>query len=137
MSDIIYKCRACGAVIELEAKFCTKCGAVNVIRLRKIAKLELKRSRVDKRREKIWKHASRRKSIRGDRAAEFWDKSLATRSRNLRMKQAKLKTGSTHEGKLRWIKTQLYDLKRSIQDIADDLGESMITVAKYLEEIEN
>jgi len=38
---------------------------------------------------------------------------------------------------LEWIKTQYYDLNRTIQDIADDFGESMITIRKYLDEIEN
>jgi len=55
----------------------------------------------------------------------------------LREKKMKLIIGSTPEGKLEWIKTQYFDLHRNIQDIADDLGESMMTVKKYLNEIEN
>jgi len=138
MSNDICKCKACGVVIKLEEKFCRNCGAENVLRIKKIAKLESKVIRVDKRRDKVWGGGtSDGKGIQRARATEFWDKNLARRSRELRMKKTKLKTGSTREGKLEWIKTQYYDLNRTIQDIADDFGESMITVRKYLDEIEN
>jgi len=54
-----------------------------------------------------------------------------------RLKEMQLYKGNTHEEKLEWIKTQYYDLGRTIQDIANDLDESMITVRKNLDEIEN
>lgn len=43
---------------------------------------------------------------------------------------------TTHEGKLRWVKEQFFELKRPIQEIADDLGENITTIAKYIDEIE-
>lgn len=123
MSDITYNCRAC--------------GAENVLRIEKIAKLESKRNKVEKKKEKTLTRATKRKSMRGDRSSEIRGKMLTRRSRKLRLEQSKLETGSTHEGKLRWIKKQRYDLKRSIPEIADDLCESMNAVAKYIDEIEN
>ena len=138
MSNNICKCKAGGVVIKLEEKFCRNCGAENVLRLKKIVKLESKVKRVEIRREKIWGGGTPdRSSIRRDRATEFWDINLARRSRELKMRKTKLKTGNTHKGRLEWIKTQYYDLNRTIQDIADDFGESMITIRNYLNEIEN
>jgi len=40
------------------------------------------------------------------------------------------------KGDLQWLKHQYYDLGRSIQDIADELDESMITIKKWLENID-
>lgn len=136
MSSITCKCRACGATIKLESKNCVNCGAENAARLERIATLESKRKKTDKRQAKILGHASKRKNMRGDRVAEFWDKTLTRRERRLRMEQAKLEMGGTHEGKLRWIKEQIKDLKRPIQEVADDLGVSMIAIGKYIDEIE-
>jgi len=133
-----HKCIACLAVIKLEEKFCRNCGAENVLRIIKIANLESKVARVDKKREKVWGGGTPdRRTIRLDRRKEGRDQILAIKSRELKMKKTKLKTGNTHKGKLEWIKTQYYDLNRTIQDIADDFGESMITIRKYLDEIEN
>jgi len=41
-----------------------------------------------------------------------------------------------HKGKLDLVRGQ-YLLNKSVQDIADDLGISMISVKKYIDEIEN
>ena len=138
MPDIIYKCKACGAGIKLEEKFCRNCGVENVRRIKKIAKLKSKVVRVDKKRVKKWGGGTPDRSLmRLDRRKESWDQYRAIRSRDLKMKRMKLKTGNTHKGRLEWIKTQYYDLNRTIQDIADDFGESMITIRNYLNEIEN
>jgi len=138
MSNNICKCKACGVVIKLEEKFCHNCGAENVLRIKKIVELESKVVRVDKRRDKMWGGGTPdRSTIRRDRRKEGWDQFLAIKSRKLRMKKTKLITGNTHKGVLEWIKTQYYDLHRTIQDIADDFGESMITIRNYLNEIEN
>ena len=77
------------------------------------------------------------KTRQAKKLQEIDDELLFNRERDLRAKKAKLIIGSTREGKLEWIKTQYYDLNRTIQDIANDLGESMMTVRKYLNEIEN
>lgn len=41
-----------------------------------------------------------------------------------------------HKTKLDLIKTQYYEENRTIQDIANDLGVSMMTVRKYIDEID-
>ncbi len=38
---------------------------------------------------------------------------------------------------LTWIKHQYYDLGRSIQDIADDQHESMMTIKKWVDKLED
>ena len=43
---------------------------------------------------------------------------------------------NTREGKLRWIKEQYLELKRPIQEIADDLGVRRTIVINYIDEIE-
>ena len=40
------------------------------------------------------------------------------------------------KGNPQWLKHQYYELGRSIQDIADELDESMITIKKWLDEID-
>jgi hypothetical protein len=69
------------------------------------------------------------------RALESEERMPFIEKRELRVKKKKLL--STREGKLEWIKTQYYDLNRTIQDIAEDLSESMVTVRKFLDEIKN
>jgi len=69
------------------------------------------------------------------RASKSEERMPFKEKRELRVKKTKLI--STHEEKLEWVRTQHIDLKRTIQDIADDLGESMMTVRKFLNEIEN
>lgn len=63
------------------------------------------------------------------------ERMLFNEEKELRVKMKKLI--STREGKLEWIKTQYYDLKRTLNEIADDLGESFIAVRKYLYEMDS
>jgi len=134
-----YRCKECGAVINLEEKYCAECGAENTIRYEALEKLEdmerkiedVKGKRSEKRESSKWP-----KTRRTEKLQEIDDEMLYNREREVRIKKTKLIIGSTREGKLEWIKTQYYDLNRTIQDIADDLGESMMTVRKFLNEIE-
>jgi len=99
MSNIVYKCKACGAVIKLEEKFCRNCGAENVLRIQEIVKLQSKVKRVEKKREKVWGgRTPDRKGTQRDGATELHDLALARRSRELKMRKTKLKTGNTHRG---------------------------------------
>ena len=136
MSSTIYKCKACGAENKLEEKSCRTCGAENVLRLEKIAKLESRWKRIEKRRDKSVEIVTERKTMLGTRSSENRDIILAQKSRKLRLELSKLETEGTHEGKLRLVKRQYYELNMTIQDIADDLGVSMMTVRKHLNEIE-
>ena len=104
-----------------------------MLRIKKIEELETKRKRTEKKRASFGVHELEKTE---DMHSEMWDGVLTRRARKLRMKETRLKTGDTHEGKLQWIKEQLYGLNRSIQEIADDLGESMMKVAKYIDEID-
>ncbi|NVM46670.1 MAG: hypothetical protein HWN79_17325 [Candidatus Lokiarchaeota archaeon] len=58
--------------------------------------------------------------------------SYSIRQRNLAIRDKKL----AKKGKLDWIKTQYYGENRTIQDIAEELGESMVSVRKYIDEID-
>jgi len=141
-SDLLHKkrhnCAVCGAEIQLVTRFCNKCGAENVIRDEAFEKLEKLEGRIEKDKAKNIKQLSKRRLFASDKAAlEREERMLFDEERDLRVKKTKLIIGSTREGKLEWIKTQYYDLNRTIQDIADDLGESMMTVRKFLNEIEN
>lgn len=136
----IYNCRECGAVIQLEAELCANCGAKNVIKdgaFEKLEKLETKIEKFKAKRSEMLQSSKRALTARDKRYLESEERMLLNEERELRVMKTKLIIGSTREGKLEWIKTQHYDLNRSIQDIADDLGDSMIAVRKYLDEIEN
>jgi len=57
-----------------------------------------------------------------------------------RLKEKKEKKEKIKEKKeefdLKWLKHQYYDLGRSIQEIADELNESIITIRKWLDNID-
>ena len=140
MHKKIYNFSKCGAINKLEAEFCASCGAKNVIKdeaFEKIDKLETKIEKFKTKRSETVQSSKRSLKASDKRALEREDRMLFNEERELRVKKTKLIIGSTHEGKLQWIKEQRYDLKRPIQEIADDLGESMIAVGKYIDEIEN
>ena len=81
----------------------------------------------------------------------FWIKEkiypyIATSERNKRWHRSK--AGYTYEGipekveekddykDIDWLKYQYYDLGKTIQDIADDQGVSMITIRKWIDKLE-
>jgi len=55
--------------------------------------------------------------------------------RRLKEKKEKIKE-KKEEFDLKWLKHQYYDLGRSIQEIADELNESLITIRKWLDNID-
>ena len=83
------------------------------------------------------KRSKKRTTRRENKLEEMGNDMLRNELRKIRVKKMKIITGNTHEGKLEWIKTQHYDLKRSIREIAEDLIETSLAVSKYLDEIEN
>jgi len=133
----IYNCRTCGAVIKLEEIICAKCGAENTIRDEALEKLEYLERKIEVKRSENLKSSKLLKTRRSGKLQEIDDELLSSKARKVRLKKTQLIIGNTHEGKLEWIKTQYYDLGRTIQDVANDLGESMITVRKNLDEIES
>ena len=142
--NILYKkvhnCRICGAAIKLEDKICKECGEENAIRYEALEKLEDSERKIieyqAKRSEKL-ANSKRGPNRRERKLQEMEDQRLSNKSREIRVMKTKLITGNTHEGKLEWIKTQHYDLKRSVREIAEDLIETSLAVSKYLDEIEN
>ena len=135
-----YKCKECGAAIKLEEENCTECGAKNTAKyeaLEKLEDIERKIEKVKAQRAEERKSSKRLKTKQSKRLQEIDDDILANRERKMRVKQTKLIIGGSHDSKLEWIKRQSFDLNRTIQDIANDLGESMIAVRKYLDEIAN
>jgi len=142
--DILYKkvhnCRACGAAIKLEEKLCNECGEENAIRYEALKKLEDSERKIEEYQAKISEKrmkSKRRKTRREKKLQEIEDERLFNKSREIRVMKTKLITGNTREGIREWIKTQHYDLKRTIHDIADDLGMSIFTVKNLLREIED
>jgi response regulator of citrate/malate metabolism len=99
--------------------------------------IERKIEKVKAQRAEERKSSKRLKTKQSKRLQEIDDDILANREREMRVKQTKLIIGGSHDSKLEWIKIQSFDLNRTIQDIANDLGESMIAVRKYLDEIAN
>jgi len=139
--NILYKkiinCTACGALIKMEEKICAKCGAENTIRSEALDKLEDLERKIEVKRSENLKSSKMLKTRRSEKLQDLNDELLSSKARKVSLKKTQLIIGNTHEGKLEWIKTQYYDLGRTIQDIADDLDESMITVRKNLDEIES
>ncbi len=133
-----HKCRVCGAAIKLEEKICTECGEENAIRNEALKKLEDEQKDIEDELAKYEEKRSKKRSTRrGNKLEEMGFDMLRNELRKIRVRKMKIITGNTHEGKLEWIKTQHYDLKRSIREIAEDLIETSLAVSKYLDEIEN
>jgi len=101
--------------------------------VRTIQVLEEYQAKISEKRMK----SKRRKTRREKKLQEIEDERLFNKSREIRVMKTKLITGNTREGIREWIKTQHYDLKRTIHDIADDLGMSIFTVKNLLREIED
>lgn len=145
--NILYKkvhnCSACGAEITLEEKFCNVCGEENIIRYEALTKLKELEIRIEehkiKNKERTEKLQNKRFGIsKQNRKIQNQEKEMLLKQElEVRKRKIKILTGGTHEGTIRWIKEQYCDLKRTIQEIADDLGESMIAVRKCIDEIEN
>jgi len=134
-----YQCLDCGASIRLEEKFYGICGADNLIRKEELVKLEmlgefLEEAKV-KRLEKL-QSSGDRKSPRDRRVDELEGEFLNYQVRRVKMMKARLETGITFDEKLEWVKRQYHEMNKSIQEIAEELGESMITVKNYLNKIE-
>jgi len=133
-----HKCRVCGASIKLEDKICTECSEENAIRNEALNKLEDSEKKIEEDLARTEEKRSKKRSTRrGNKLEEMGYDMLRNELRKIRVKKMKIITGNTHEGKLEWIKTQHYDLKRSIREIAEDLIETSLAVSKYLDEIEN
>jgi len=136
-----YYCNICGVENETENKYCYNCGADNAPRLKQIKKLETaeKRSTNPLSSSAIisldipWQKTGAKRVQTAQKKAQ---KRVPQETARIRTARTKLIIGNTHEGKLKWVKKQYFDLKRTIQDIANDLGESMISVKKYLDELE-
>jgi len=140
--DILYKkvhhCSVCGAVIKLEDTICNECGEENAIRYEALKKLEDSEKKIEEalaRNEE--KRSKKRTTRRENKLEEMGHEMVLNKLTKIRVMKTKLITGDTREGKLEWIKAQYYDLKRTLIEIAGDLGESMIDVRNYLDEIEN
>ena len=133
MTDTHYRCRDCGNENNTLVKFCSYCGAENELRTEELAKLEAKRKDAELKRALLGVHELEKKP---DMHSEILESKLTRQAKKLRMEETKLKIGKSHEDLLLWIKEQFYGLERSIQDIAEDLGESIIRVAKYIDEID-
>jgi predicted RNA-binding Zn-ribbon protein involved in translation (DUF1610 family) len=131
----IHYCGMCGAQIKLSEVKCGNCGADNMRRkeaLDKLANLEMSNteSRLkiqEKAQSKKWRTPASKKQDR--RFLELLDK------QTIKIKETRMKIliGSTLEAKKKWVETQYRELGRSFREIADELGESMITVKQYLD----
>jgi len=134
----VYKCRGCGAAIKLEEKICNECGEENAIRYEALKKLEDSERKIEEDLAKNSEKLSKRRAIGIEKGLQKVGHDLLVNELvKIKLKKMKLITGNTSEGIREWIKTQHYDLKRNIQDIADELGMSIFTVKNLLKEIED
>ena len=131
----IYYCEECGSVIKLEEKLCSNCGTENIKRKEALERLEeLERSNRVERAKILEMSQSKKLKTQFDRKLEKRSLELLdNRVRKIKLRKMKLKIGSTLEDKIKWVKTQFHDMNKSIQDIAEDLGENMDAVRHYID----
>ena len=130
----VYYCRECGTEVKLEEKSCKSCGAENIHRTEALEKLnEMEKSLEDSRVKILEKHLTKKWRTSGTGNLERDNLDLIySQSKDVKSKKVSLIVGDTEEEKIKWAKAQFYEENRSLQEIADDLGESMITVKKYI-----
>ncbi|MFX0020676.1 MAG: hypothetical protein ACFFAF_18310 [Candidatus Hermodarchaeota archaeon] len=128
----VYSCSECGSTLKLEDKLCNYCGVENVNRKEALEKLEEMEKSIENEKAKLLEkmYTKKRKTYQTE---EMMLELLNSNAREVRLRKVKLIIGNNLEDKIRWVKTQFHDMNRTIQDIADDLGESMITVSHYID----
>jgi len=118
-------CPHCRQKLPLGAKFCVTCG-------QKIEVLKPIPSISEKMAEKSFRicpHCRQKLPLRAKFCVNCGQKVEV-------IKPISAIKGRNGQINLNWLKHQYYDLERSIQDIADDRNESMITIRKLLDRIE-
>jgi len=131
-----HHCVECGAKIRLGKKKCSNCGAINIKRKEALEKLEGEEISLEKKRKKnllMIREKSRGKKWRTREQDE--DKYLYYEEQMRMVKSAKMEIliGDTLEDKKKWVEKQ-YREGKSFREIAEELGEGMITVRHYLDE---
>lgn len=130
----IQYCTVCGSTIKLEEEVCSHCGADNIKRKEALEQLEeMEKSAVNsitKIREKSesTKWRSPRSKKQDERYLFLFERQL----REVKSKKMQLSMGSSLEDKKKWVEVQ-YREGRSFREIAEELGEDMITVRHYLD----
>jgi len=119
-------CSQCGSSISLDTKFCEKCGSENVYRLEALDKLTKMEQENQERQTKKFRSYSSRKQYEMDL------KLLNAQARKIKIRKLQLTIGSKKEDKIRWAKEQ-YEKGVSIQEIAESLGESFISVKQFID----
>ena len=130
-----YNCVECGSAIKLEEKSCSNCGVENVKRLEAIKQLEeLERINENEQSKFLEMNLSTKRKKQFDRKLETRSlELLESRVRKIRLRKMRLIIGGTIEDKINWAKTQYHEGNKSIQDIAEDLGESIVIVRRYID----
>jgi len=135
-----YNCTECGASFRLEDQFCPMCGKENVYRkdsLEKLEKLEAEAEHAKTKRSERLESSKPKKSYRAKKFDETEGERLFQVESKIKLRKTELLIGGSFEKKLEWVRKQYFEINKSIQQIADELGESMITVKRYLDELEN
>lgn len=128
-------CAECGSPIRLEEKVCSKCGAENVKRKEALELLEEREKSIATTKAKILEK-SQSKKYRTPRNRKFDERQielLNSQAKRIKLKKTDLIVGTALEDKIKWAKTQYHEKNRSIQDIANELGVSMINVRAYID----
>lgn len=129
-----FPCDKCGTQITLESKFCENCGKANEKRLEVLDELSLMEKKVQERKaELLQKSQSKKWKTPRTRKLEETDLELLNKqARNIKMRILKLTIGSTLDDKIKWAKEE-YAKGTSLHDIADSLGENLVTARRYID----
>ena len=130
----IYHCSECGTMIKLEAKSCEKCGSENSNRLEALVKLTVLENNVEEHKTEILERSQskKRRTARDKKLEKMNLELLVSNAEKVKKRKFQLIIGNTLEEKIKWAKTQ-YEKGMLIQDIADAIGETMITAKKYID----
>ncbi|MFX1378009.1 MAG: hypothetical protein ACFFA4_02860 [Promethearchaeota archaeon] len=141
LKNQIYNCEMCGKSITLEVKTCNECGAENIIRREFLEEIRTQEEFIEDTRKKILgknKSAKKKKSTKEKYQKGLEDiilSNLKQKTKRLALVKISILIGNSHNEKLSWVRTQYYEKKRSINEIADELGEDIFIIEDYLGEL--
>lgn len=127
-------CGECGSAIKLLDKTCKKCGFQNKVRIMAIQELESREINIKHDLDRLVREMKSKWLIaQSVQLKEMEIDLLMEAARKIKLRRVQLEIGSIPEDRIRWVKSQYHEKNRTIQEIADDLGETMIIVRKYVD----
>jgi hypothetical protein len=134
--NAIYRCNECGSSLRLEQIRCKECGAENAYRKEALERLKELENSIEERKVRLLQGSQSKKwkSSRTKKLESLEVELLRRQAKRVKDRKTTIIVGSSSlEEKVNWIKAQYLDMHKSVQEIAELLGETDNAVRYYLD----